>query len=354
MNDPGTAAGGQAWWIALHERLAQLAAGLERAREATVGCSARSAVWRQDKMTLYRYAPLTDSASAAARPLLVCFALVNRPYVLDLQPDRSLIRALLAAGRAVYVIDWGDPDEGDRRLGLEDYIGRYLGGCVQQLRKSHGVEAIDLLGVCQGGTFSLCYAALNPAHIATLITLTAPVDFQTPGDLLSRWVRAVDMRTLERTGNMPGALLNATFVALKPFQLLQGKYVNLLRRAPDAAALEDFVRMEKWIADSPDQAARALSEFVQWFYQENRLIRGTLELGGKPVRLERISQPLLNIYATRDHIVPAAASAALSGATASREYSVRTIEGGHIGIYVSRTLSAAVAGEIIAWLRAHP
>ena len=107
---------------------------LRQARDVTVGCSAKDAVWRHGKTTLYRYRPLTDRSAARdsaaratsgarrqapQRPVLICFALVNRPYVLDLQPDRSLIRRLLEANLTVYLIDWGDPDEADRGVDLD-------------------------------------------------------------------------------------------------------------------------------------------------------------------------------------------------------------------------------------------
>src|SRR5262249_32077222 len=150
------------------------------------------------KTTLYQYLPLGGVTPAArARPLLVCFALVNRPYVLDLDPERSLVRRLLAAGLTVYLIDWGDPDEADRGTELAGYIGTHLDGCVLHVLQAHGCPALDLLGVCQGGVLSLCYAALHPGVIANLVTLTTPVDFHTPDNLLSRWVRDLDTSLIE-------------------------------------------------------------------------------------------------------------------------------------------------------------
>jgi polyhydroxyalkanoate synthase len=342
-------------FLDLGSRAAETLARLRLARDVRVGATPRRAVWSERKTTLYEYLPEAPSRPAApgrGRPLLVCFALVNRPYILDLQPDTSLFRRLLGAGFTVYLVDWGDPDDGDRLRELNDYIEEGLGGCVRYLLGAHGVEALDLLGVCQGGVFSLCYTALHPRQVANLVTLTTPVDFQTPADLLSKWVRELDTGLLERAGNVPGELLNALFLSLMPFRLTQQKYVRLLTGRADQRAVEDFVRMERWIFDSPPQAAVALTQFVRWFYQENRLMHGTLELGGRAVDLKSVRQPLLNLYASADHIVPPAASALMGRYVGSRDYTACAIDTGHIGMYVSRKAREEIPERVISWLKA--
>jgi len=319
------------------------------ADEDCAGCSRRDVVWRKDKVTLYRYERITGAAPV--RPLLICFALVNRPYVLDLQSDRSFVRRLLSAGLDVYVIDWGYPDSGDRALGLHDYIEGYLRSCVLHILGEHGIDSLNLIGICQGGTFSLCYTALHPEHIRTLTTIATAVDFQTPADLLSKWSREVDTDLLNRAGNMPGELMNAVYLSLAPFRLTQHKYVELLERSGDAQYLERFMRMEKWIFDCPDQAAAALAQFVKWFYQENRLARGTLRLGRRRVNLANIVQPVFNIYAIKDHLVPPGASIPLQRLIGSPDYTAFASDTGHIGIFVSRRAAQEVPRRIVKWLR---
>jgi polyhydroxyalkanoate synthase subunit PhaC len=351
LRAPGAASG--ATFAQLSLRVAETLSRLRQAREVTVGCSAKRAVWTCGKTTLYHYLPLSTARGRRLAPVLICFALVNRPYILDLQPDRSLVRRLLEAGLSVYLIDWGNPDEADRRIDLEEYIEEHLGGSVRHVLAGHGSEGLSLLGVCQGGVLSLCYSALHPEHIARLVLLTTPVDFHTPDNLLSKWVRGLDTRLIEASGNVPGELLNSLFLALMPFRLTQQKYVRLLAGNSDQNAIEDFVRMEKWIFDSPPQAAAALAQFVRWFYQENRLIRGTLELAGRSVTLAQVRQPLLNLYALEDHIVPASATSVLEHHIGSRDYSAAAIATGHIGMYVSRAARAQIPGRITAWLRQH-
>jgi len=335
--------------LRINETLARLA----QARGVEVGCSHKRAVFSRGKTTLYEYLPLAGAPQrASGPPVLICFALVNRPYVLDLQPDRSLVRRLLEAGLNVYLIDWGTPDDGERRTELHEYVEEHLGGCVAQVLERSGRAALDLLGVCQGGVLSLCYTALHPERIARLITLTTPVDFHTPDNLLGRWVRGLDTQLLAECGNVPGEVLNGLFLSLSPLRLAQEKYVRLLTSRPDQRAVEDFVRMERWIFDSPPQAAVALAQFVRWFYQENAFVTGTLRLNGRPVELARVRQPLLNLYARDDHIVPPAACAALERHVGSRDYTGWEVATGHIGMYVSRAARTEIPQRIVGWLRA--
>ena len=110
---------------------AGLYAALAQASHCAAGCSQKEAVWQSGKLRLYRYQPIARPASAV--PLLIVYALVNRPYMMDLQEDRSLVRGLLAEGLDVYLIDWGYPDGADRFTTLADYIDDFLAGCIEQI-----------------------------------------------------------------------------------------------------------------------------------------------------------------------------------------------------------------------------
>lgn len=332
-------------------RMALAAQQLATMDVRAAGCSARSEMLRVDKTVLWRYAPTAPDAGLA--PVVICYALVNRPHMLDLQPDRSLIRGLLARGLDVWLVDWGYPDAGDRNLSLDDYVNRYLGACIDRARAERGVAAVNLLGVCQGGTLSICHAALNPERVRNLVTMVTPVDFHTPENLLAKWARKLDVDGLvDALGNVPGELLNAAFLALQPLKLTARKYAGLADIAEDRAALENFLRMERWIQDSPDQAGRAFREFVRAFFQENLLVRGGLGIGGKAVDPRRIECPVLNVYATQDHLVPPSASRPLAGLTGSRDYTPFEFDGGHIGIYVSRSAQELLPRTIAEWLGA--
>ncbi|MFP5373341.1 MAG: class III poly(R)-hydroxyalkanoic acid synthase subunit PhaC, partial [Gammaproteobacteria bacterium] len=252
----------------------RLAAGLETLRQVDdvdYGATPRQEVWRDGKVVLYRF--VGDKAPTAKLPLLVCYALVNRPYMVDLQEDRSIVRGLLARGEDVYLVDWGYPDRSDRYLTLEDYIERFLGGAVDHLRTAHGVDAINLLGICQGGAFALSYAALHPDKVRNLITMVTPVDFHTEDNMLGNWARGLDVDLMVDTlGNIPADLMNFSYLMLKPWRLFVQKYVGLVYVLDDKDALEDFLRMEKWIFDSPDQAGEAFRQFMKQYYQGNGFV----------------------------------------------------------------------------------
>lgn len=335
--------------LALQRKLAEGLKILPGVEDVDYGATARQEVWRDGRVVLYRF--IGDKPPSKHVPLLIVYALVNRPYMVDLQADRSLVRGLLAQGEDVYVLDWGYPDRSERYLTLEDYLLRFIDGAVDALCRQAGVPGIDLLGVCQGGTFSLCYAALRPEKVRNLVTMVTPVDFHTPDNMLSRWARTLDVDLLVDTvGNIPADLMNASYLMLKPFRLNLQKYVGLLDILDDKQALEDFLRMEKWIFDSPDLAGEAFREFVSQFYQRNGLIEGGIEIGGEVVDLAAVDMPVLNIYAEQDHLVPPAASRALAGRTGSHDYSELGFRGGHIGIYVSGRAQREVPAAIHRWL----
>ena len=313
------------------------------------GVTPRQEVWRDGKVVLYRF--IGDTAPTASVPLLITYALVNRPYMVDLQEDRSLVKGLLAQGQDVYLIDWGYPDRSDRFLLLDDYVNRFIDGAIDHLRHASGHEAINVLGICQGGALSLCHAALHPHKLRNLITMVTPVDFHTPDNMLSNWARMVDVDLLVDTlGNVPADLMNLSYLMLKPFRLNVQKYVGLLDILDDSRAVQDFLRMEKWIFDSPDQVGEAFRQFIQQFYQGNGFIEGGIVLDGRAVDLGRVDMPVLNIYAEQDHLVPPDASRALRGLVGTDDYSELGFRGGHIGIYVSSRAQREVPTAIASWL----
>jgi polyhydroxyalkanoate synthase len=331
----------------------KLSKGVENllnADKIDTGVSARDLVYREDKLALYRYRA-AEGTQRNPVPLLIVYALVNRPYMTDIQEDRSTIKGLLATGQDVYLVDWGYPDQADRSLTLDDYINGYMDRCVDVIRERHGVDRINLLGICQGGTFSLCYTALHPEKVQNLVTMVTPVDFKTPDNMLSAWVQHMDVDLLVDTlGNVPGELLNWTFLSLKPFSLTGQKYVSMVDLLDDEAKVKNFLRMEKWIFDSPDQAGETFRQFIKDFYQKNRLLEGTLEIGDQAVNLTNIRCPVLNIYAMQDHLVPPDSSKALKGRTGSKDYTELAFPGGHIGIYVSGKAQKEVTPSIGNWL----
>jgi len=341
----------------MHRKLVEGMRILSRMRhdDIQVGTTPKEPVYREDKLVLYRYLPVVEQPFPI--PILIVYALVNRPAVADLQPDRSLVRNLLAQGMDVYLIDWGYPSRADRYLTLEDYIAGYLDTCVDVVRERHGLEQINLLGICQGGTFSVCYAALYPEKVKNLTVMVAPIDFHATQEgrsgLLNLWGLGLDVDQLvEATGNIPGELMNFGFVMLKPLQLNFQKYLDTLDVMDDEQKLLNFLRMEKWIFDSPDLAGEAFRQFVKDFFHENKLVRGEAEIGGRRIDLRRLTMPVLNIYAEQDHLVPPPSTIALGEHVGTSDYTLCAFPVGHIGMYVSGKAQRDLAPTIANWLKA--
>ncbi|NCT68146.1 MAG: class III poly(R)-hydroxyalkanoic acid synthase subunit PhaC [Rhodanobacteraceae bacterium] len=341
----------------LEEALAtqrKLGAALQTLRgldDVDFGVTAKEAIYREDKLVVYRFKG--ERPPTAKVPILIVYALVNRPYMVDLQDDRSLVKNLLARGEDVYLIDWGYPDGADRWLTLDDYINGYIDRSVDAVARHAGVKRINLLGICQGGAFSLCYAATHAEKVRNLITMVTPVDFHTPDNMLSNWTREMDVDLFVDTlGNVPADLMNLCYLMLKPVRLNQQKYIGLVDILDNKAELENFLRMEKWIFDSPDQAGEAFRQFIKDFYQGNKLVRGGLKIGPHEVHLGNITMPVLNIFAEQDHLVPPSASRVLGEHVGTDDYTQVAFRGGHIGIYVSGRAQREVPGTIHEWLAA--
>ncbi len=322
---------------------------LQKLKEVDVGQTPKEVVYSEDKLKLHRYEPIGERSCET--PLLISYALVNRPYMIDLEPERSMLRRLLEQGLEVYVIDWGYPDAADRYLDLDDYINEYLNNCVDRVRELSGQDRINLLGICQGGTFSLCYTALNPDKIKNLVTMVTPVDFHTPDNLLTHMAKSVDTDlAVDTYGNIPGSMLNDSYNSLMPMRLGVQKNLGMPNQLENEESALSFLRMEKWIYDSPDQSGEAFRQFVKQFFQENRLIKAEAEIGDKQVDLANISQPVLNVFGTFDHLVPPAASTALGKLVSSKDYEEMEVRGGHIGVFVSGNAQTVVAPKIAQWL----
>ncbi len=335
--------------LQMSKKLLQGVNSLLSIEEVDVGLTPKELVYEEDKVKLYHYKPLVKKVSPV--PTLIVYALVNRQYMMDLQQNRSVVRGWLEQGLDVYIVDWGYPDKMDKYITMEDYIDGYINNAVDTVRQMSGQDKINLLGVCQGGTLCTIYAALYPEKIKNLVTMVAPIDFHIDDGLLNIWSRHLNVDTMVDTyGVIPGDFMNVGFLMLKPFQLMLDKYMGLLNNIDNPEVVQDFVRMEKWIFDSPGQAGEAFRKFVKDLYQDNKLIKNEFELGGRKVNLKKITMPVLNVFAEQDHLVPPSSSKPLNKAVGSKDTDVISFPGGHIGIYVSSKSQKEVSPAVSKWL----
>jgi len=333
----------------LNKKVLESFDAIREVNEIDVGTAPKKLVYQDDKMKLYHY---TSSKKAVCKtPVILVYALVNKQYMLDLQPDRSIVRNLLEHGIDLYIIDWGYPTKGDMYLSLDDYINGYMNDCVDFVRKKTKSGKVNLMGVCQGGTFSTIYSAIYPEKVKNLTTLVTPIDFSIKEGLLFKWAKNLNVDAIVDTyGVIPGSFLNEGFLMLKPFSLNVSKYIGMLDVMGDKEKFLNFMRMEKWIFDSPDQAGECFRQFIKDFYQKNKLVKGTLKIGDKKVNLKSVTMPLLNIYAVGDHIVPPNSTKPLNDLVGSKDKELYEFKGGHIGVFVGSRSQKELAPAISKWL----
>lgn len=307
--------------------------------------------YEEDRVRLKHYKPLAKKGFKT--PLLVVYALINRETMLDLQPERSVVQKFIREGIDLYMIDWGYPTRKDRYLTIDDHVNGYLDNIVQFICLKHGLQKINLMGICMGGTFAVIYAALHPGRVKNLITTVAPTNFDTDQGLLHVWMKTIDADKMADTfGNIPGDLMNVGFLLLNPARLMIDKYVGLLENLGDKLFVENFIRMEKWIFDSPDVPGETFRQFVKDCYQKNLLIENKMKVEGQTVDLRKITMPVLNIYGRYDHLVPPGACDLLTRRVGSADTEDICIDTGHIGIYVSSKSQDEFAPRIVKWLKA--
>lgn len=327
--------------------------GMENLMKAEVigsNMTEREVVYREDKLTLYHYKARTRTPSRI--PTLIIYALINTPAMMDLQEDKSFIRNLLDGGSDLYLIEWGYPTLDDHYLTMEDYIEGYINNCVDFIRQEAGLDKINILGVCQGGTFSTIYSALHSEKVNALVTMVTPIDFEPNDGLLWKWGKYLNAdRMVDAYKVVPGDFMNTGFMTLRPVSLMVNKYLDLINDLDHPDSINNFLRMEKWIFDSPGQAGETYRQFVNDLFRDNKLVKGELMIGDKQVNLRKVDMPLLNLYAEKDNQVPNSSSASLEKYVGSKDVTSQSFSTGHIGMFVSSRSQKEVAPVITNWLK---
>jgi polyhydroxyalkanoate synthase len=317
-----------------------------------VGTTPSKVVYSDGKMRLLHYAPMVSKPHRT--PLLVIYALLNKPYILDLQPDRSVVRTLLKEGFDVYLIDWGEPTDADKFHTLDDYVNWYIDDVVDFICDVHKVDDLSILGYCMGGTLSTMYAALHPRKVRNLVLMAAPLDFEADQGLLKQWARSEFFNVdslVDTIGNVPGEFLNSGFLLMDPVKNLTLKYLGLIENIEDEEFVKLFFRMEKWIYDGIPVAGEAYREYMKQCYQQNLLVKSELKLNGHRVDLKNITMPVLNLVATYDHLVPPESGMTFTHRLPSRDKKLMTFPTGHIGLSVSSKSHAEFWPGVSSWLR---
>ncbi len=322
---------------------------------APVGLTPKEVVWSLNKARLYHYRPVKPAEERFPVPLLLVYALINKPFIFDLVPGRSFIEYLLEQGFDVFLLDWGAPGLEDKGTRFDDYVTEYLRRAVRKMLRVTGAEAFSMLGYCLGATLATVYAALYPeAPLRNLILLTAPLDFSGPPEgSMALWLdeKNLDVDKLLNTfGNVPGELIRAWAKLLKPVENFVGAYVNLWKQIGDEEAVRGWQAINRWVEDVVPVAGAAFYQFVVEYVRGNQLMRGEHEVKGQRVDLSNIHAALLNVVAQFDHLVAPSQSQSIMQRVSSQDQELKIIPSTHVGVMASARAQYKLWPEIAAWL----
>ena len=334
------------WRRVLHApRLLQVAA------TTRVGTTPHDVVLRQSPFRLLRYRRQTPARYA--EPVLLCYALINRAYILDLQDDKSVVRRYLEQGFDVYLLDWDVPTEADHGRTLEDYVCTSLRQAIDFVLRQHGRSDLHLVGYCMGGTMAALFSALDPPAVRSLTLLAAPIDFTGNQSLLNLWTdpQLFDVDAfIDTYRNCPAWFLQSCFVNMRPVQNYLERSLALYEQMDDLGALTQYFAMERWINDNVPVAGETFRQFVKCLYQRNELVRGEFQLGDRRIELGRIVCPLLLLTARNDHLVPPTSTEGIRAHVGSGDIELVSIDAGHVGLVVGGKAQKTVWPRATRWL----
>jgi polyhydroxyalkanoate synthase len=318
------------------KRLKNLASLLTRPKPA-VGMTPADVVHRENKWRLLRYRSAGGAPPKHTTPVLLVPSLINRHYVMDLLPGKSMAEDLVKAGHDVFCIDWGTPGDEDRFVTFDDICDKYLGRALRQVARSSPRGKVHVLGYCLGGTLATIHAAARPDLVASLTLLAAPVAFANDGPL-AVWTRSPSFSVgsiVEGFGNVPWQLMQGAFHMLRP-TLTLAKAVGLIDRAASDEFVDGFLAIETWGNDNVSFPGECYKQYIEDLYRNDALLRGCFRLSGVPVHLERINCPVHCIVFENDSIVPWESAAVLVDRIASTDKHLLKLPGGHVGAVVSK------------------
>jgi polyhydroxyalkanoate synthase len=293
------------------------------------GLTKSETVYEEGHVVLKRC--ITEDKITKKTPILFIYALINKPYILDLRPGNSIVEFFKKEGYDVYVIDWGLPVPEDKFITFDYYIDGYINSCVDTVREISKTDSINIFGWCMGANFAAIYAPLYPEKVKNLATLTLPMDANS-GGLLSLWasdeVFHLD-KVISLYGNMPAKLIRYSVISIYPFREMR-KNVNFYSNMENKAFVEAYSLAEKWLNDNIDIPGLVFKKYIRDIFQTTNLLDGKMVIGDRCVDLKNIKCPLLNLAAEEDNLVPIASSKALNEHVSSKDNEFVVLPGGHV------------------------
>jgi polyhydroxyalkanoate synthase len=319
--------------------------------EPEVGPTPREEIYRTNKSRLWRYA----SRRTVGTPLLFVPNLgISRPYIFDLMHNGSFIEYMTQKGFDFFLLDWGVFGPEDNGLTVEDAVTKILPRMARKALESSGASEMSVLGYCMGAPLSASFVASQPEFpLKNYIDMAGPIDFAHVG-LFGTWLdpRFFDVdRFVDTLGSIPAEMVKFGFKLLKPTMDLSTN-LNLWWNLWNPEYVSGFNALNKWANEYLPFPGEFFRHWVKDFYQQNKLIKGELTMAGRPVRLERISCPVLAVGAKEDNIAPPACVKPLMSAVSSRDREYAELPGGHISLIAGRGAAIHCWPKVASWLAA--
>ena len=323
---------------------------LSRGNHISVGDTPNDIVSETRLYRLLHYHSLVKRVSST--PILVVYALVNRSYVLDLQPNKSWIRHLLMQGFDVYLLDWKSPARIDKYVSFDDYVNSYIDDCVEIVQNNNSSDKITLHGYCMGSSMSAMYTSLHQEKIKNLVTIAPVIDTSKDTTVIANISKQMDIdKLVSYIGYLPPEKLYECYSILKPFKQGVNKYFNLIENIDNETFVQNFLRIEKWLYDTPPIAGETIKQWINDIYKKNLLVKNQFRLGNAIVNLKKINVPLLNIVAEEDHLVSPECSVPLNEVVSSEDKRLIRFHTGHVGLIASSYSQNNVLPKVGQWIK---
>jgi polyhydroxyalkanoate synthase len=330
-------------------RLQNLHAMVTSPAEPRTGQTPRQEIYKRNKSRLYRY----ESRRTRRTPVLFVPNLgISRPYIFDLLPNGSFIEHMTAQGFDFYLLDWGVFGPEDNGLTLETCVTAILPRMARKVLETSGTDELTVLGYCMGAPLSAAFVASHPEiAVRNFVNMAGPIDFSKVG-LFGLWLdrKYFDVdRFVDTLGSVPADMVKAGFKLLRPTMDLSTN-LNLWWNLWNDKYVEGFNALNKWANEYVAFPGEFFRQWVRDFYQDNKLYRGQLRLGGREVRLQHIRCPVFVVGAREDYIAPPECVRALVDAVGSRDKEYIELPGGHISLIAGRGASIHCWPRVSGWL----
>ncbi len=320
-------------------------------QEPKVGPTPRQEIYRTNKSRLWRY----ESRRTIRTPLLFVPNLgISRPYIFDLMPKGSFIEYMTQQGFDFYLVDWGVFGEEDNGLTVEDAVTKILPRLARKALESSGASEMSVLGYCMGAPLSASFVTTHPEFLLkNFINMAGPIDFAHVG-LFGKWL-APDVfdvdKYVDALGSIPADMVKMGFKLLKPTMDVSTN-LNLWWNLWNPEYVSGFNALNKWANEYLPFPGEFFRQWVRDFYQQNKLIKGELVMGGRRVDLREIRCPVLAVGAKEDNIAPPACVKPLIDAVSTRDKEYVELPGGHISLIAGRGASVHCWPKVASWLAA--